>query len=60
MTASRRQLAIGRLDAEKALEVALLRLEGVENREIAERLEISVSSVERKLRLIREAWRAEC
>ena len=51
--------ALGRLDAEKTREVALLRMEGFENREIAERLGISLSSVERKLRLIREIWKDE-
>ena len=51
--------ALGRLDAEKTREVALLRLEGFENREIADRLGISLSSVERKLRLIRELWHDE-
>ena len=51
--------ALGRLDAERTREVALLRLEGFENREIAERLGISLSSVERKLRLIRELWQDE-
>jgi DNA-binding NarL/FixJ family response regulator len=34
-------------------------MEGYQNHEIAERLEISVSSVERKLRLIRELWKAD-
>lgn len=51
--------AIGRLTDEKTREVALLHMEGYENREIVERLEISLSSVERKLRVIREVWQAE-
>lgn len=37
-------------------EVALLKLEGFANREIRERLGISLSSVERKLRVVRELW----
>ncbi len=51
--------AITRLTDDKTREVALLRMEGYENREIAERLEISLSSVERKLRVIREVWQEE-
>jgi RNA polymerase sigma factor (sigma-70 family) len=51
--------AIGRLTDEKTREVALLRMEGYENREIAGRLQISLSSVERKLRVIREVWQEE-
>jgi RNA polymerase sigma factor (sigma-70 family) len=51
--------ALTRLDAESTREVALQRMEGFENREIAERLGISLSSVERKLRLIREVWQDE-
>lgn len=48
--------ALGRLMDASTREVALLRMEGYENREIAERLRISLSSVERKLRVIREVW----
>ena len=51
--------ALVRLRQPSTREVALLRMEGFENREIAARLEISVSSVERKLRLIRELWYEE-
>ncbi|MBC8875843.1 MAG: sigma-70 family RNA polymerase sigma factor [Planctomycetes bacterium] len=40
-------------------QVALAKLEGYHNGEIAERLECSVSTVERKLRLIREIWKRE-
>jgi DNA-directed RNA polymerase specialized sigma24 family protein len=50
---------LARLAEEKTREVALLKLEGYENREIAQRLDISLSSVERKLRVIREAWQDE-
>jgi DNA-directed RNA polymerase specialized sigma24 family protein len=51
--------AISRLTDEKTREVALLRMESYENREIAERVAISLSSVERKLRVIREVWAEE-
>jgi DNA-directed RNA polymerase specialized sigma24 family protein len=51
--------AWSRLGEEPTREVTLLKLEGYENRESAQRLEISLSSVERKLRVIREAWQAE-
>lgn len=52
-------VALSRLTDEKARDVALLKLEGFENREIAHRLRIGLSSVERKLRLIREHWRED-
>ncbi len=39
--------------------VALWRMEGFSNEDIAQKLDISVRSVERKLRLIRESWSAE-
>jgi len=51
--------ALGRLSEPTTREVALLRMEGFENSEIASRLEISVRSVERKLRVIREVWAEE-
>jgi DNA-directed RNA polymerase specialized sigma24 family protein len=37
-------------------EVAIMKLEGLSNQEIGNKLEISLSSVERKLRVIREVW----
>ncbi|MGD9855173.1 MAG: ECF-type sigma factor [Planctomycetaceae bacterium] len=40
-------------------EVALLRREGDHNAEFPERLDSSLSSVERKLRLIRDFWEQE-
>ncbi len=49
--------AIDRLQEEKTRNVAIMKLEGFENREIAERLGIGLSSVERKMRVIREKWR---
>lgn len=51
--------ALRQLVDDKAREVALLRLEGFENQEIADRLQISLSSVERKLRVVREMWQEE-
>jgi len=38
-------------------EVALLRMEGYSNEEIAQKFDTSVRSVERKLQIIRETWR---
>jgi DNA-directed RNA polymerase specialized sigma24 family protein len=49
-------IALTRLNDEKTREVAMLKLEGHENREIADQLDLSLSSVERKLRIIRGAW----
>ena len=51
--------AINRLEQEKTRQVALLKLEGYSNREIADHLEISLSSIERKLRIIRVTWQRE-
>jgi DNA-directed RNA polymerase specialized sigma24 family protein len=51
--------AINRLTDTKTREVALLRMEGYENQQIAASLEISLSSVERKLRVVREVWAEE-
>jgi RNA polymerase sigma factor (sigma-70 family) len=51
--------ALTRLEEPTTRKVALLRMEGYEIREIAERLEISRSSVERKLRVVREVWQTE-
>jgi FixJ family two-component response regulator len=39
--------------------VALLRMEGYANKEITEKLGIALSSVERKLRVVREVWAEE-
>lgn len=40
-------------------DVARMRMQGYSNQEVAEALEMSVSSVERKLRLIRQKWSQE-
>jgi RNA polymerase sigma factor (sigma-70 family) len=53
----RRLLAL--LPDDRLREIALARVEGYTVQEIAERLEISKRSVERKLDLIRQAWAKE-
>jgi DNA-directed RNA polymerase specialized sigma24 family protein len=39
--------------------VALMKLEGHKNRQIADLLNVSVATVERKLQLIRHVWSGE-
>lgn len=51
--------ALDRLGETINREVAILRMEGYENNEIADRLGVSLSTVERKLRVIREIWQNE-
>lgn len=51
--------ALHRLVKATTREVAILRMEGYQNHEIADRLQISLSSIERKLRVIREVWQEE-
>jgi len=46
---------LGMLDADLR-QIALLKLEGWTNREIASRIDRSVATVERRLRLIRDKW----
>ncbi len=50
---------LGRLRDERLREVALGKLEGLTNDEIAAQMERSVSFVERKLQLIRQIWSSE-
>ncbi|MEM9410572.1 MAG: sigma-70 family RNA polymerase sigma factor [Planctomycetota bacterium] len=45
-----------KLDNSELQQIVLLKMEGFTNTEIAERIERSLSSVERKLRLIRQLW----
>lgn len=52
-------LVLSHLKDQMTKDVAVLRLEGYANQEIAVRLKISLSSVERKLRVVREAWQEE-
>jgi DNA-directed RNA polymerase specialized sigma24 family protein len=47
---------LGLLDDKRLQKIAILRVEGYTVPEIANRLTISIRSVERKLQLIREAW----
>ena len=55
--------AVNRLLAQLAddqlRQIALLKLEGYSNQEIAEKIGRAVTAVERRLRLIRQAWRRE-
>ena len=50
------QLALARLPNEMVQEVAILRMEGYTNREISKRQGVSLSTAERKVRLIRDLW----
>jgi DNA-directed RNA polymerase specialized sigma24 family protein len=50
---------LGRLRDDSLRRVALLRMEGYTNEEIARRLRCSLRSVARKLELIRRTWQAE-
>lgn len=52
-------LALGELPTGSHREVALLRLQGYENREIGKRMNCSRSTVTRRLRDIREIWNPE-
>ena len=51
--------SLSRLTDDGLRSVAMLKLEGYENPEIAQRLDISLSSVERRMRTIRQAWNAD-
>jgi len=44
------------LDSESLREIALRKLEGFSNNEIAEQIQRTTRAVERKLKLIREVW----
>ena len=52
------QILIGDLEDDSQRAIAQLRLEGYANEEIAERLNLSLRSIERKLKSIRERWAA--
>jgi DNA-directed RNA polymerase specialized sigma24 family protein len=56
MVEERHRELLSRLRDDTLRQVAQLRMEGYSNEEIAARLTISLRSVERKLRLIREEW----
>ena len=53
------QRLFGLLRDDVQRDIAQLRMEGHSNEEIAEKLNISIRTVERKLALIREAWELE-
>jgi len=59
MVAEECRLRLERLRDEALRQVALLKLEGYANEEIAARLDTSLRSVERKLGVIRKRWQAE-
>lgn len=58
MIEERHQELLKRLRDDTLRQVAQLRMEGFANEEIAGRLTMSLRSVERKLRLIREEWQS--
>lgn len=53
------QVLMNALSDESQRQVAKLRMDGFTNEEISKRLEISVRSVERKLKLVRDTWEHE-
>lgn len=53
------QYLLDRLQDDSHRRVALGKLEGYTNKELAERLGISLRSVERKLQIIRQTWEQE-
>ena len=53
------QRLLGLLDDDLLRQLALLRMEGYSNEQVAERLGCGLRSIERKLSLIRKAWERE-
>jgi DNA-directed RNA polymerase specialized sigma24 family protein len=51
--------SLARLKDDQLRQILLFKLEGYQHKEIAERMKISLRSVERKLGLIREIWEQE-
>ncbi len=51
---------LGRLEDPTLQSMALAKMEGYSNQEIARRLDCSLRTVERRLRLIRDKWKHEC
>ena len=47
------------LDDQQLRELAVAKMEGYKNEEIARRLDCSLRTVERRLRLIRKQWKQE-
>ncbi len=59
MVAEECRVRLDSLGDETLRQVALLRMEGYSNDEVASRLAVSLRSVERKLEVIRKRWHAE-
>jgi DNA-directed RNA polymerase specialized sigma24 family protein len=59
MVAEEFRLRLEGLKDDSLRQVALMRMEGYANEEIAARLDISLRSVERKLDAIRKRWKPE-
>jgi DNA-directed RNA polymerase specialized sigma24 family protein len=53
------QRLLGRLDNTELQSIALWKMDGHSNKEIASRLHRSLATVERKLALIRRIWQTE-
>jgi DNA-directed RNA polymerase specialized sigma24 family protein len=53
------QVLLGRLKDDEMRQIAVSKMEGYTNEDIAARLDISRPTVERRLALIREFWTAE-
>jgi DNA-directed RNA polymerase specialized sigma24 family protein len=59
MVAEEYQLLLGRLGDQELETIAVWKMEGYTNEQIAAKLDCSVRSVERKLRIIRGRWKQE-
>lgn len=53
------QLLLGILPGEQLRRIAVLKMEGHTNRQIAEQFDCSVATIERKLVLIRDVWKSK-
>ena len=53
------QCTIQMLDDPQLRKIAVAKMEGYSNQEIAKRLDCALRTVERRLKLIREEWKAE-
>ncbi len=59
MACANRGKSGGQIDDETLQRIALGKLEGYTNQELAEQLNLSVATIERKLRRIRNEWGKE-
>ncbi len=59
MMADQCRRLLERLDDPQLREVAVAKMEGCSNQEIAQRLDCALRTVERRLKLIRDEWKAE-